>query len=325
MRHSAFFDRCIPEMALLAIFAGGLPGVLPAQGPPPSYSPPQLEDMVTRVALYPDPLIAQVLAAATFPDQIQAAAHWADEHHYLHGEELARAINADQLPWDPSVQSLLPFPSVLEMLASDMNWTAALGNAFLSQQQDVMDAVQRDRRKARDYGYLRSNPQVIVSGGPYITIMPAEPGYVVVPVYDPRVVYVRPRPGFYVGGAIGFGFGISLGAAFRPWGWGVSHFAWDRHEVYVGDARWGRTWVNRGYYTHPYYHTYYHDYHDGREHWNAPHPVDEHRQIQRDEAERNAARYGRARPEEHQHFEEHARQEQHQQRHEDHGHDHDRH
>ena len=205
-------------------------------------------------------------------------------------------------------------------MASDMNWTAALGNAFLSQEQDVMEAIQRMRRRARDYGYLRSNQQVLVSGGSYITIMPVNPGYVCVPVYDPRVVYVAPRPGFYVGGAIGFGFGISLGMAFRPYGWGASHFAWDRHEVYVGDARWGRDWHNRTVYVHPYH---------GVERWNGPpRRAEEHRRIERDQAERNAARHGYARPEEHHEY----RNDHHADHHDDHhdngrghGHDHDRH
>ena len=118
------------------------------QAPPPSYSPDQLDKLVSRIALYPDPLLAQVLAGATFPDQIPDAAKWADEHHYLRGDDLARAISDDQLPWDPSVQALLPFPSVLDTMASDMNWTTDLGNAFLAQRQDVMDAVQRMRQKA---------------------------------------------------------------------------------------------------------------------------------------------------------------------------------
>ena len=184
-----------------------------AQAPPPSQAPPyfppaQLDQMVARVALYPDPLLAQIFAAATYPDQIPDAARWADQHHYLSGQALADAIQADQLPWDPSVQALLPFPSVLDMMASDMGWTTDLGNAFLAQQQDVMDAVQRERRKAYDYGYLRTNPQVIVGGGPYITIAPVNPAFIVVPYYSPAVVFVAPRAGFVVGGAIRFGFGV---------------------------------------------------------------------------------------------------------------------
>src|ERR1700732_1468235 len=131
----------------------------------PSFTPEQLDKLVARIALYPDALLAQVLAAATYSDQIPDAGSWADQHHYLTGEALADAIQADHLPWDPSVQALLPFPSVLDMMASDMNWTTDLGNAFLAQQQDVMDAVQRERRKARDFGYLRSNGQIVVGAG----------------------------------------------------------------------------------------------------------------------------------------------------------------
>jgi len=190
--------RIVNFLLLLLIVLVAVPVF--SQGPP-SYPPPQLDDLVSRVALYPDPLVAQILAGATYPDQIPDAAKWADQHHYLTGQSLAAAIQGDQLPWDPSVQALLPFPSVLEMMASDMNWTSDLGNAFLAQQADVMEAIQRERRKARDYGYLRSNGQVVVGGGPYITIMPVNPGYLVVPYYDPRVVFYAPRPGFYVGGA----------------------------------------------------------------------------------------------------------------------------
>lgn len=115
------------------------------------------------------------------------------------------AINEDQLPWDPSVLALLPFPSVLDEMASDMNWTTDLGNAVLAQRPDVMEAVQRMRQKARDFGYLRSNGQILVSGGPYIGIEPVDPAFVVVPTYDPLIVFAPPRPGFFVGGAIGFG------------------------------------------------------------------------------------------------------------------------
>lgn len=218
----------------------------------PSYPPRELDRLVSRIALYPDPLLAQVLAAATYPEQIPEAANWADRHHYLSGASLAAAISNDGLPWDPSVQALLPFPSVLEMMASDPRWTSELGNAFLSQQPDVMEAVQRMRRYARDYGYLRSNQQVVVSNGPYIEIAPVNPGFVVVPYYDPLVVYAPPRPGFFVGGAINFGFGVSIGAAFRPWGWGYNRFGWNNHTVIINNNVWNRTWVNRGTYAHPY-------------------------------------------------------------------------
>jgi hypothetical protein len=249
--------------------------------------------MVARIALYPDPLVAQILAAATYYGDIPAAAQWADQHHYLTGQALAAAIAADQLPWDPSVQALLPFPSVLDMMNSDMNWTTQLGNAFLAEQQGVMDAVQRQRAVAQRYGYLRSNGQIVVSGGPYITIMPVDPGFVVVPYYDPAIVFFAPGPGFVVGGAIRFGFGVTIGGFFGPWGWGGGgiRFDWGAHAVFLNNARWGRNWGNRATYVHPY---------PGirRPGPGAARPAEAHGLESRSEEERNAARQGRAAPRE---------------------------
>jgi hypothetical protein len=261
------------------------------QGQPPSFAPDQLDQLVSRIALYPDALLAQILAAATYPDQIPDAARWADQHHYLTGQALADAIQADQLPWDPSVQALLPFPSVLDMMASDMNWTTDLGNAFLAQQQDVMDAVQRERRRARDFGYLRSNGQIIVGGGPYITIAPVNPAYVVVPYYDPRIVFVAPRPGFVVGGAIRLGFGVTIGGFFRPWGWGYDRFDWDRHAVIINNEPWRRGWGDRRAYEHPYPGV--------RRYAPAERAPERHELHERSERERAAPREGRRAPEEH--------------------------
>ncbi|HLI86724.1 MAG TPA: DUF3300 domain-containing protein [Bryobacteraceae bacterium] len=226
----------------------------PSNYPPPAFTPQQLDGLVQRIALYPDPLLSQVLAAATFYYQIPDAARWADEHHYLTGDALAAAIQGDHLPWDPSVQALLPFPNVLDMMAADPGWTQELGNAFLANQGMVMDAVQRQRQLAYQYGYLRSGPQIVVTPGPYITIMPANPAFIYVPVYNPAIVFVRPRPGFVVGGAISFGWGFSITAAFRPWGWGVgfARFDWGAHRVFVNNVVWNRTWVNRNVYVHPY-------------------------------------------------------------------------
>jgi len=262
------------------------------QAPPPSYTPEQLDKLVARVALYPDSLLAQVLAAASYSDQIPDAAKWADEHHYLTGDDLAKAITDDHLDYDPSVQAVLPFPSVLDMMASDMDWTRSLGDAFLAQKQDVMDAVQRERQKAKDFGYLRSNDRIVVSGGPYITIDPVDPAFIVVPAYDPAIVFWPPRPGFFVGGAIGFGFGINLGFAFRPWGWGYTRFNWGAHAVFINNAPWGRTWVNRGYYAHPY---------AGVHRYEPARRAEGHALIRRDEGERRAAREGRPRPAERHH------------------------
>jgi len=301
MRHTKRITKVFAGVFALALLVGLLPSVglgqeqAPPpqdQAPPPPLPPDQLDRLVSRVALYPDPLLAQVLAAATFPDDIQPAAQWADEHHYLRGQELANAIQGDQLPWDPSVQALLPFPNVLDEMANDMNWTRDLGNAFLAQRQDVMDAVQRERHKAYEYGYLRTNPQVVVTPGPYIGIAPANPDYIVVPYYDPAVVFFAPRPGFFVGGAIRFGFGISLGAWFRPWGWGATRFDWGGHGIFIGGRPWGRVWGNRFAYVHP-------GWGPGVRRWDAGRRAETHQLIRRDEHERNAFREGRERGEEH--------------------------
>lgn len=290
MRRTRRITKAFVAFLALTLLVGLLPRAGSAQDQAPFFAPGQLDRLVARVALYPDPLLAQILAAATFPDEIQPAAQWADQHHYLRGQQLADAIQGDQLPWDPSVQALLAFPNVLDMMAQDMNWTSDLGNAFLAQHQDVMDAVQRERHKAYEYGYLRSNPQVVVSGGPYITIAPMNPEFIVVPYYDPAVVFFTPRPGFFVGGAIRFGFGISIGGWFRPWGWGYSRFDWDHHEFFVNDRRWDRRWDNRRVYVHPY--------EGGARRWDAGRRVETHELVRRDEHERNAWREGRERPEE---------------------------
>jgi hypothetical protein len=226
---------------------------LVAQGPPLE-GPQQLDQLVERIALYPDPLLAQVLTASTYSNEIQDAAGWANEHSSLNGDQLAQAISDDRLPWDPSIMALLPFPSVLDMMARDPGWTQALGNAVLDQRPDVMDAVQRMRQRSYDYGYLRSNAQYnVVNEGPgAIAIYPSDPGYLLVPHYDPYVVFARPRSGFYVGGAITFGPRIYLGSSFAPWGWGHSSFGWRSHEIMIDRQPWRRTWVNREHYQHPY-------------------------------------------------------------------------
>lgn len=221
---------------------------------PAPMKPGQLDKLVERIALYPDPLLAQVLAAATYPDEIPDADMWANQHRYLHGEDLAKAIADDQVPWDPAVQALLPFPEVLHMMNSDLDWTRKLGDAFLVQQPEVMDAVQRDRQKAYDFGYLRTGPYVSVEvAGPHLIEMnPVNPDLVSVPVYNPAVVFVAPRPGFAVGAAISFGSGILIGAAFAPWGWADVHIGWASHEVIIAGHPWTRTFANRGGYAHPF-------------------------------------------------------------------------
>jgi hypothetical protein len=229
---------------------------LTAQPPPPPLPPPgELDRLVQRVALYEDSLLSNVFAAATYSEQIPDAEGWAHRHEYLRGPDLARAISEDHLPFDPSVQALLPFPQVLEMMARDMDWTRRMGDAFLASSGAVMDAVQRMRHRAYDYGYLRSTPQVVVRNGPFIEIVPASYDSFYVPVYNPAIVFGGPiRAGVGFGAFVSFGPGIYLGTAFRPWGWydGGARFYWDRHAVYINNRPWERTYVNRGTYVHPY-------------------------------------------------------------------------
>jgi len=173
----------------------------------------QLGSLVSRIALYPDPLLAQIFAAAAFPDQIAAAAQGSGG------------------PFDPSVEALMQYPSVLQMMASDLNWTQALSDAVMQDQAAVMDAIQNLRREAQQYGYLQSGPQMqVMNDGGYIDIQPVG-GYLYVPVYDPYVVFARPRPGFFVSGAIRFGVGFH-------WVGRYNRFDWRRHDVVVNRRVW---------------------------------------------------------------------------------------
>ena len=246
-------QQCVTTGCLILIFAVS-PIVSFAQ--PAALSPPQLDQLVARIALYPDPLLANVLTASTYWTEIPAAAAWADQHSYLKGDALAQAMQADHLQWDPNIMALLPFPSVLDMMARDPAWTQQLGNAVLTQDSDVMDAVQRMRQRAMSYGYLTPNSYMnVTSSGGYIQILPVDPNVVYVPYYDPVVVFAPPRPGFAIGGAIHFGPGITIGAAFGGWGWWLgSGFAWPSHTILIDRRPWDRVWVNRSGYIHPYVH-----------------------------------------------------------------------
>jgi hypothetical protein len=227
------------------------------QAQPPLQAPDQLDALINRIALYPDPLLAQTLTASTYWDEIPDAAAWADQHAYIHGDALSAAIQADNLPWDPSVLALLPFPSVLDMMARDPNWTGQLGNAVLGQREDVMDAVQRLRRQAYGYGYLQSNSDVdVIDQGGYVEIEPFNPYLYYVPVYDPLIVFGPPRRGYFVGGAIRFGPAVTLGVSFGRFGWFGAGFGWGSHALLIDHRPWERTYVNRGAYVHPYAHPY---------------------------------------------------------------------
>jgi hypothetical protein len=228
----------LPKFITLIVGISLVPPVFGQNYPPEPPAPQQLDAMVGRIALDPDPLLAQVLTASTYWDQIPDAAGWARAHSYLSGDELARAIEADRLPWDPSVIALLPFPSTLDMMAGDMNWTQQLGNAVLADRGSVMDAIQSQRALALNNGYLRTNGQIRVVTTPGdIEILPADPAVVYVPYYDPYVVYSRPRPGFATGATISFGPRVVVGS-FAPWGWGGGGLGWREHRIIVNNRPW---------------------------------------------------------------------------------------
>jgi hypothetical protein len=236
----------------------------PAAAPPAAPAPPpvpktskEYDQLVSRIALYPDPLLAQVLTASTYWEQIPEATQWANQHSNLKGDALANAIHEDNLQWDASVLGLLPFPSVLSLMAQDPAWTQQLGNAVLAKRAEVMDAVQRMRKQARKYGYLQTTPyDTVVDSGGYVEVLPVNPAYIYVPAYDPSIVYGPPAPGFFVGGAIRFGPGIVIGAGFYPFGWAHPYFAWGSHLIFFDETPWGRGWFNRGFYSHPYEHPF---------------------------------------------------------------------
>jgi hypothetical protein len=194
----------------------------------------QLDSLIAPIALYPDPLLAQVLAASTYPLEIVQLQQWLSKNTNLKDKALMDA--AEKQPWDPSVQALAVLPDVVKRLVDDIQWTTDLGNAFLAQESDVMDAVQRMRLKAKNTGNLKSSEQQVVEtksveNKSVIVIQPSSPEVVYVPSYNPTVVYgppaypyppiYYPPPGYYAAGmAISFGVGLAVGAAWGGGGWG---------------------------------------------------------------------------------------------------------
>ena len=211
----------------------GPPPVSPStQQGAPLLSPDQLNNLVAPVALYPDPLLGQVLAASTYPLEIVEAQQWLQKNGNLYGAQLMDA--AKQQNWDPSVQALVAFPDAFRLLSNDIRWTTDLGNAFLAQQSDVMSAVQGMRARAAANGRLTSTPQQVVTTNTQdnqsaIEIQPADPQVIYVPSYNPAYVWgppawgAYPDLGYYDGLGFGFGFGsgIYMGGLFPGWGgWG---------------------------------------------------------------------------------------------------------
>lgn len=201
------------------------------QQPEQGFASQQLEQLVAPIALYPDALVAQILAAATYPAQVVAADHWLQSMGPVSPDQVAAAANA-QSTWDPSVKALTAFPQVLAMLDHDLQWTTDLGNAYYNQPQDVLATIQVLRQRAQSAGTLRSTPQEQVTYDQgYIQLAPVNPAAVYVPSYNPWYAYgapINPYPGFDILGAIGsvigaglrFGAPIALGAFLHmPFGW----------------------------------------------------------------------------------------------------------
>jgi len=222
--------------------------------PRPAYTqqtPEQLRQLVAPIALYPDSLVAQILAASTFPEQVVVADRWVQAHPDLKGDALGHAV--DQQPWDPSVKALTAFPSVLGNMDKNLSWTSSLGDAYYNQQPEVMDAVQVMRQRAQQAGTLKTTPQQTVeTQGSTIVIQPAAPEVVYVPAYDPWVVYGEPIvawPGWYPYPGIWYddpyiwwGIGFEIGW-FAGWGWGWGHWGFDWHHHWA-------TYDHNRYYSH---------------------------------------------------------------------------
>jgi len=222
-----------------AVVAQNPPPSAPPAGPASSASmpPQQLDDLVAPIALYPDPLLGQVLAASTYPMEIAEAEQWVRDHTHWKPSKLIDEVKKQN--WDASIQGLVAFPDVLARLADNINWTTQLGNAFLAQQADVMQAVQRMRAQAQAKGTLHSTPQETVAtknqaGQTAITIEPANPDVWYVPYYNPVYIWGPPVWGLYppllypgIGVGLGWYPGIELGLWFGGWGgWGWGGWGW---------------------------------------------------------------------------------------------------
>jgi hypothetical protein len=261
----AMFHTSVVIACILAVVPGDMVAYAYSQSPTSAASstqipPDQLDSLVAPIALYPDPLLAQVLAASSYPLEIIQLQQWLQKNQGLKDKALADAV-AKQ-PWDPSVQALAALPDVVKRLADDIAWTTDLGNAFLAQQTGVMDAVQRMRKKAKDKGNLKTTEQQkvdtqVIESKQVIVIEQANPQVIYVPTYDPVVVYgppIYPYPPIYyppawyypAGMAISFGMGMAMGAFWAGgWGWGCG---WGGNNVYINhNNNFNRnTNINRG-------------------------------------------------------------------------------
>ena len=226
----------VQMMAFALILVMAVPPAVFAQdaGGKPVFKQEELDQMLAPIALYPDSLLTQVLMASTYPLEIVQADRWAKQNKGMKGDALAKALEAQ--PWDPSVKSLVNFPDVLGMMSEKIDMTQKLGDAFLAQQKEVMDTIQKLRAKAQGTGNLKTTKeQVVKVEKEVIIIEPANPQVIYVPTYNPTVVYgswwypsYPPYPYYppgYVAGAAVFGFaaGAAVGAA---WGYAWGHSNW---------------------------------------------------------------------------------------------------
>jgi uncharacterized membrane protein YgcG len=232
---------------------------------PAPQSAAELQSLVAPIALYPDALVAQILTASTFPDQVAIANYWMQQNKSLTGSALMQAVNKQS--WDASVKALTEFPSVLSNLSNNLTWTSSLGEAYHDQQAEVMTAIQTLRAQAKAAGNLKSSSQItVVQQSPQtIVIQPANPQVVYVPEYNPAVIYGTPyvTPGYSAGdvaaaGIIGFGAGIAVGALMSGGccGWGYSSWNCGWHGtavVYHGGAYYGNSAWHGGYYNGGYH------------------------------------------------------------------------
>jgi hypothetical protein len=225
----------LPGNAILLARAG--PTALP-QDTAVKIPADQLDSLVAPIALYPDSLLSQTLVASTYPLEIIQLQQWLDKHQDLASNQQQLAEAVKKQPWDSSIQAMAALPDVVKRLADDIQWTTDLGNAFLGQQSDLMDAIQRMRKKAQDKGALQSNQQQkvhvqTIESKPVIVIEQASPEVVYVPSYDPVYVWgspIYPYPAIYyppyygslyAAAAISFGLGITMGFFWGGgWGWG---------------------------------------------------------------------------------------------------------
>jgi hypothetical protein len=252
-----WFTRRVLGLICVPLLAGSLvvaqQPAAPAQAPAQLLSPEQLDTMVAPLALYPDPVLSQVLVACTYPLEVVEAQQWLQRNGNLKGQQLTEA--ARQQNWDASVQAMVAFPEVLTMLNQDVQWSTALGNAFLAQQPDVMAAVQRMRARAQANGRLSTTPQQTVTtetqgGQTAIDIAPADPQVIYVPQYDPAYVWGAPAwgyypPLYYAGYGFGFYPGINIGLYFGGWGgWGFGGRGWGWGPNWFG----GSLFVNGGFF-----------------------------------------------------------------------------